>query len=178
MTLAPEPAGFTEFVAQLMATSHRRMLRAIEGLDDLRLHHQPAHGANSIAWLVWHLSRWKDTSTAAVLGEQSVWLREGWPARFGLPSEATGYGDTPEQVAAFHAERDVLMGYVEAAHQAAMRRMAAMTPALLRAPFRYNEGDPERPAWRAIYTNVIDFMEHTGQIAYLRGMLGGPGWMG
>ncbi|MBM3940488.1 MAG: DinB family protein [SAR202 cluster bacterium] len=172
-----EAPAFAEFVAQLMERSHRRMLQAVDGLSNAQLHHRPTRGVNSIAWLVWHLSRWKDTSTATVTGRQSTWLHDGWPARFGLPDDATGYGDMPEQVAAFRASRETLLGYATAAHEAAMERVAAMTPEVLARPFQYRPSDPVRPAWRAMLTNVVDFTEHTGQILYLRGMLTGPDWM-
>ena len=105
-----------------------------------------------------------------------VWVSDGWAGRFGLPEERNGNGDTPEQVAAFRAERALLEGYAEAAHDAALRRMRAATPEQLKRTIS-SPGRPDRPAYRSLLTNAIDYTEHTGQIAYLRGMITGPGWL-
>jgi len=32
----------------------------LRGLDDDQLRHQPSEGLNSIAWYLWHTSRWQD----------------------------------------------------------------------------------------------------------------------
>src|SRR5690625_2510044 len=41
--------------------------------------------ANSIAWLVWHLTRVQDDHVADVAGTDQVWTAEGWATRFDLP---------------------------------------------------------------------------------------------
>ncbi|MEX2598641.1 MAG: DinB family protein, partial [Dehalococcoidia bacterium] len=162
----------------LAKLSHTRMKQALDGLADEQLWYIPAEGSNSIGWLVWHLARWKDIQTARAAGEDAVWASEGWHERFGLPVEASGSGDGPEQVATFRAERSLLLGYSEAAHEAAVRRVQdASDEQLLRDIPGIRPGAPARPAWRSLLINSIDFTEHTGQIAYLRGMLTGPGWM-
>jgi hypothetical protein len=50
--------------------------------------------ANSIAWLVWHLTRIQDDHVAGVAGVEQVWTSQGWGERFGLPFDPrdTGYG--------------------------------------------------------------------------------------
>ena len=174
--MADEPLTSTGFPIMLMQMSFTRMKQAIEGLTDEQLSFQPDPASNSIGWLVWHLSRWKDIQTARVAGEAEVWISDGWAGRFGLPGDRNGNGDTPEQVAAFRAERGLLEGYAEAAHDAALRRMRAATPEQLTRTVS-SPGRPDRPAYRSLLINAIDYTEHTGQIAYLRGMLTGPGWL-
>ena len=60
--------------------------------DDL--HARPAPDANSVAWLVWHLTRVQDDHVADASGLDQVWLSQGWEKRFGLdlPASDTGYG--------------------------------------------------------------------------------------
>ena len=142
----------TAFPAMLMQMSFGRMKQAIDGLSDEQLSFQPDPASNSIGWLVWHLSRWKDIQTARVADEAEVWVSDGWAGRFGLP------------------------GYAEAAHDAALRRMRAATPEQLKRTIS-SPGRPDRPAYRSLLINAIDYTEHTGQIAYLRGMITGPGWL-
>lgn len=50
--------------------------------------------ANSIAWLVWHLTRVQDDHVADAAQIEQVWTSRGWVERFGLPFHplATGYG--------------------------------------------------------------------------------------
>ncbi|MFP5316656.1 MAG: DinB family protein, partial [Actinomycetes bacterium] len=74
--------------------------QAVHGLDAGQLAYRPslpdgsgAHG-NSIAWLIWHLTRVQDNHLADAAGRDELWLTDGWADRFALdlPSEDTGYG--------------------------------------------------------------------------------------
>lgn len=56
--------------------------------------------ANSIGWLLWHLTRVQDDHVAGVTGREELWTADGWRARFDLPAavDGIGYGHTSEQV--------------------------------------------------------------------------------
>jgi len=84
-------------------------------------------------------------------------------------------GDTVAQVTAFRVERAVLSGYVDAAHHRTVERVATVTPTQLGQPIMSHTGE-QRPAWRALAGMCGDSAQHTGQIAYLRGMVSGYGW--
>ena len=60
----------------------------------------PAPGANTIAWLLWHLTRAMDEQVAQVLGYDAVWEAGGWRERFDLPlpPDTHGFGMTFEEV--------------------------------------------------------------------------------
>ena len=81
---------------------------AVEGLDAEQLAWAPAPGANSIGWLVWHLTRVQDDHINDLLedGTEQVWVTGAYAKRFGLAEHTheTGYGHTPEQVAAVRPE--------------------------------------------------------------------------
>src|SRR5699024_11935273 len=51
-------------------------------------------GANSIAWLIWHLTRIHDDHLSEVMGREQLWTTEGWARDFDLPfpASATGFG--------------------------------------------------------------------------------------
>lgn len=74
--------------------------------------------ANSIAWLVWHLSRIEDDHIAELAGVDQVWTSAGWARRWRLPFDDTdtGYGHTSKQVAAVTGDRSLLLGYFDAVH--------------------------------------------------------------
>ena len=171
-----EESDFSRMAVGMLEAAHRTLLMATDGLNDEQLFHQPSPEGNSIAWLAWHLSRWKDRFGSMVSGEVQVWVGEGWAERFGIEHDRTGLGDTLEQVAAFRAERSVLFGYVEAAQQATVRRVSALTPEQWKQPFQYMPTAEPRPTWRAFIGTAMDFTQHSGQIAYLRGLLTGKGW--
>ncbi len=169
--MAYEVSGFNRFAVALLEAAHRALKRATDGLTDEQLYFQPTPDTNSIAWLAWHLSRWKDRYGAMVSGNPQVWVGEGWADQFGIDAHRTGLGDSAEQVASFRVDPALLFGYVDAAHRATVERVAQMTPAQLELPFHYMPtGDP-RPAWQAFIATAMDFTQHTGQIAYLRGLI-------
>ena len=69
--------------------------------DDLKW--QLDRDANSIGWLTWHLTRQHDAQLADLMGDEQLWARDGWAKRLKRPADGsdTGFGDTPDQVAAF-----------------------------------------------------------------------------
>src|SRR4051812_17395347 len=90
---------------------------AVRGLSAEQLAHRPGKQSNSIAWLVWHLTRIQDDHIAGVAGTDQVWTKQGWARRFDLPFEesATGFGQSPAEVAAVQVESpELLTGYLEA----------------------------------------------------------------
>ncbi len=163
------------FVVAVFDAAHRSVQKATDGLTDQQLYYRPSPDANSIAWLAWHLSRWKDKISSGITGEPEVWVDEGWSERFGMVAERTGLGDTPDQVAAFNVDRDLLFGYVDAAHRATLDRVSKMTPQHLERMVEYSPTNI-RKASDALAGNIGDAVQHTGQINYLRGMITGYGW--
>jgi hypothetical protein len=164
-----------QFIIALCESPHRWIREATDGLTDEQLYYQPTSDTNSIAWLIWHLSRWRDKVSASIAGEPQVWDSQGWDRRFNISNERTGLGDTLGQVAAFRPDRDTLLGYADAAHQALVQRVSRLTPEQFEQSVEYLPGS-SRPAWRALASVMGDSSEHTGQINYLRGMITGHGW--
>jgi hypothetical protein len=170
-----EQEDLKRFITALLESSWRQIKLATADLTDEQLYYQPMAETNSIAWLVWHLSRWRDFVSAIISDVPQVWVSEGWATRCGLPPERTGFGDTPEQVRTFRVEHAALFGYMDAAHRATIERLSTLTPAQFAQPITYVPGD-SRPVWRALAGVCGDSLQHTGQIAYLRGMVTGYGW--
>ena len=170
-----KPIDLNGFIMALTESAHGGIVRACDGLTDEQLYRQPTEDTNSISWLIWHLSRVRDQLTSNISGESQVWSENGWAARFGLKAEDNGIGDTPETVAAFRIERSLLMGYLDDAHHATMRRISQMTSQQFDQPVEWITGGI-RPAWQALVSMTGDSAQHNGQIAYLRGMYTGLGW--
>ena len=173
--MTSDHVDLNQFILAQLDSAYRWIERAADGLTDEQLFYQPTSDTNSIAWLVWHLSRWRDAKSAAVSGQPQVWASEGWAARFGIAGDRTGLGDTPEQVASFRVDRGVLLGYAEAAHHAIVGCVSKLAPERFDQPVEYMPGDL-RPVWTVLMGVVGDSTQHVGQINYLRGMITGLGW--
>ena len=99
-----------------------------------------------------------------------VWYTERWAEQFALPPDlpnnATGWGDSSEQVAAFRVERATLFGYMEAAHRVARERVARLTPEELEQTVAWGTAETPlspSPAWRVLIVLLNDSIQHTGQ---------------
>jgi uncharacterized damage-inducible protein DinB len=146
-------------------------LAAVEGLDDDALLARPAPEANSIAWLVWHLTRIQDDHVAEVAGREQVWTSEGYAARFGLPFDdaVTGYGFTADDVAAVRASADLLADYLRAVHARTVEFLEGVTEDDLdRVVDR--RWDPPVTLGVRLVSVISDDLQHAGQAAYLRGL--------
>ena len=103
----------------------------IDGLTPEVLCSRPSEHTNSIAWLIWHLTRIQDDHVAHVAGCEQRWTAEGWMDRFGFPfaADATGYGHRPDEVAAVQVDSgDLLLGYHDAAHDATVGFVQGLGP--------------------------------------------------
>jgi hypothetical protein len=97
---------------------------AVRGLTPDQIALRIDADANSIAWLVWHLTRIQDDHVAAAAHVEQVWTSAGWIERFGLPFEpwATGYAHSSADVAAVTVDSgDVLLDYHDAVHAQTIR---------------------------------------------------------
>ncbi|MGI5219994.1 mycothiol transferase [Nocardia sp. CA-290969] len=144
---------------------------AVDGLDRDALHYRPDPGANSIAWLVWHLTRVQDEHLAELTGTESLWTGRGWYERFDLPidRQATGYGDTPAEVARIQAPAELLAGYYDAVHAHTRRFLGTLTEADLDKVVDENWDPPVTMGVRLVSV-IADDLQHAGQAAYLRGV--------
>jgi uncharacterized damage-inducible protein DinB len=145
---------------------------AVQGLGPQDLTRRPAPGANTIAWLAWHLLRVQDDHIAAVAGHEQVWTAEGWAQRFDLPfpTSATGYGFDAEQVAAVRLPSvDLLLGYAEAVHARTAQFLDGLSDDDLdRVVDR--SWDPPVTLGVRLVSVLSDDLQHIGQAAYVRGL--------
>lgn len=145
----------------------------LEGLSDDDLAHRPGPDANSIAWLVWHLTRVLDDHVAGVSGLEQVWTGQGYVDRFGLPLDPgdIGYGHTSAQVASVTAPADLLLGYLRAVHAQSAGWVTTLQPEDLdRVVDR--RWDPPVTLGVRLVSVVDDCAQHLGQASYVRGLLG------
>ncbi|MFF7411788.1 mycothiol transferase [Streptomyces lydicus] len=147
---------------------------AVDGLDPDEIASRPAEESNSVGWLVWHLTRIQDDHVAGVAGTEQVWTADGWYERFGLPFAAddTGYGHSPEEVAAVRdLSAELLTDYHEAVHDATVQYLAGVEDKDYKRVVDRAWSPPVTLGVRLVSV-ISDDLQHAGQAAYVRGLLG------
>ena len=150
--------------------------KALDGLTTEDLNYRPSHDTNSMGWLAWHLTRTQDRAFAEIIGEEQIWMKEQWYAKFNRapdPSDS-GFGHKSEDVVAFKSpDVETLIGY----HRAVLERSKRCIEKLTAAELGRKLDHPRFPTVEARLVAVLnDDLQHLGQIAYLRGLLKGKGW--
>ncbi len=147
---------------------------AVENLDQEELCRAPGPGTNTIGWLVWHLARVQDHHVAELLGTEQIWVSGDWARRCGLEPDPsnTGYGHSAEEVGTVRPESaDVLLGYLREVSDRTAAMLEGSTPADLdRVVDR--RWDPPVTLGVRLVSIADDCLQHAGQAAYVRGLLG------
>jgi hypothetical protein len=112
--------------------------------DQLRLH--PQERQTSLAWLLWHATRWEDVVVNTwVAGQPQVLVRQDWLAHLRVPDRHCGTAMPPAEAAQVSAQVDLdaLRAYreaVEARTRAVVTALGAVlgtracAPAMRRSP--------------------------------------------
>ncbi len=165
--------------ADLLADGLSRVREVVHdvagGLSPEQLAFRPQPGANSIGWLIWHLTRVQDDHVADVAGTAQVWTADGWAERFGLPlgHGETGYGHSAGEAGQVRVRSaDLLTGYHDAVYEASLRFVRTITDADLDRIVD-TRWDPPVSLGIRLVSVIDDDAQHAGQAAYLRGLLTG-----
>ena len=145
----------------------------LDGLTAEQLAFRPDERANSIAWLVWHLTRIQDDHLAGAFGADQLWTEGGWAERFGLPFDPldTGYGHRSREVAAVQVDSgELLAGYYDAVHQQTVRLVRGVTGKDLQRVVD-EAWDPPVTLGVRLISVIADDLQHTGQAAFVRGLV-------
>jgi hypothetical protein len=146
--------------------------RVLDGVTDEALTFRADSEANSIAWLIWHLTRVQDDHVSEVAGVEQVWVAGGWAKRFGLQLDVgdIGYGHTPDQVGLVRAGAELLGGYHDAVFDSTAQYVGGISEqALDRVVDR--RFDPPVTLGIRLVSVVADDLQHVGQAALLRGIV-------
>jgi len=147
--------------------------RVVDGLTPEQLAFRIDPEANSVAWLVWHLTRIQDDHVAAAFQAEQVWTSQGWMERFGLPFDPrdTGYGHQADDVAAVQVDSvELLVGYHDAVHQQTTRYVGQLTDGDL-GRIVDRSWDPPVTLGVRLVSVISDDLQHAGQAAMVRGIL-------
>ena len=160
----PIKSGFNEFYDKLKQT--------VKGLTPEELLWQPNPESNHILWTVWHMARVADRwANSTVLGNEELWIRDGWAEKLGMPTDKYGKDETPEQVRKFPAvDIDLIFEYFDVAHDSLLGMINALEQSDLdRDVFAAYRNESLNIGW--ILGHILaEESQHLGQVAYIRGM--------
>ena len=147
--------------------------RVVNGLTAEQLSWAPSRDANTIGWLIWHLTRIQDDHIADLIGDEQIWTSGDWAAGVGLaPDPANnGYGHDPGDVAAVRASSPgALTGYFDAVYARTSGFIARLNASDL-TKIVDDSWDPPVTMRVRLVSVLSDDLQHVGQAAYLRGLL-------
>lgn len=145
----------------------------VEGLGPDELNARPSHDANSVSWLIWHLTRVQDDHVADAFGLEQVWLTQDWFKRFGLdlPRHDTGYGHSSTRVGKVRVDSgELLTGYYDAVHEQTLAVLGDLASGDLDRVVDERWEPPVTLGVRLVSV-LSDDLQHVGQAAYVRGLL-------
>lgn len=145
----------------------------LDGLDEETLAARVDPEANSIGWLVWHLTRIQDDHVSEAAGEPQAWEEGDFEKSFGLPygADATGYGHSSRQVGQFSGvTADQLAEYHDAVHRRTARYLDTVRAADL-ARVVDDSWQPPVTLGVRLVSVLSDDLQHVGQASYVRGLL-------
>ena len=168
---------------ELLTDGYGRILtileNALKGLTQDDLNWQASKDSNSMGWLAWHLTRVQDTNIARMMGDEQVWIKDGWHAKFNRPADPrdTGFGNTPEDIAAFRSpETKILIDYHKTVLERTKGYFQSLSPADLERELNEPQFQPLPTVGVRLISIMADSLQHAGQISYMRGLRQGKGW--
>jgi hypothetical protein len=163
--------GSSEVLADAYGRIREIVHRSVDGMTPAQLSARVEPQANSIAWLVWHLTRVQDDHISDVAGREQIWISQGWVERFGLPFDprATGYGHNAADVAALTVPSgELLTGYHDAVVDATEEFVRSIGDADLDRIVDTSWNPPVTLGVRLVSV-ISDNLQHAGQAAFVKG---------
>jgi len=162
-----------ELLADLFGRVDDEVHGAVAGLGAEQLVTAPEPGANTIGWLVWHLTRVEDSHVAEIVEQDQLWTSGSWAASFGLEPDPdnSGYGHSAADVLTVRPESaEALEAYYRAVRARTSAYLATLTPLDLDRVVD-ERWDPPVTLGVRLVSIADDQIQHAGQAAYARGLL-------
>jgi hypothetical protein len=168
---------------EMLAVGYSGILRTLDytlkGLTKEDINWQPKPDCNSIGWMVWHPIRFQDMQISEFMGEEQLWIKDGWYKKWGRKADPkeSGGGMTPEDLTKFKSPgAATVLAYAKAV----VERSQKYFPTLKKADLdKILKGGPHKPyptVGMMLMIILSDSLQHAGQAGYVRGLRQGIGW--
>jgi uncharacterized damage-inducible protein DinB len=146
--------------------------RSAKGLTASQLGFRVDPDANSIGWLLWHLTRVQDDHFAEVAAKEQIWLAGNWAGRFGLaPGNLdTGYGASSLEVEELGVDAGTLTQYHDAVYEQTIAYLSGIVDRDLEQIVD-PRWDPPVTLGVRLVSVVTDDLMHAGQAEFVRGVV-------
>ena len=162
-----------KFIQESINTQHEFLIQAIDDLTSEKLRWHATPEDNTIERIPWHMFRVEDTWIQFFIQYQTeIWEHQKWTDVFDLPTRDNGFGHTPEQVSNFpNLELAELLAYGEEVRKGTLAYLSELNPNQFNMVPR--ERRPKICVADVFRQIVGELYQHTGQIAYIKGMMRG-----
>lgn len=166
-----------QLIVEIYSRLSQTLDKALYNISNADLNKQPCPDCNSIGWITWHLTRVQDRAIADFMAKDQLWIKDGWYLKFDRPPDPQDFGfrHTSEDIAAFKSpDVQILLGYYNAVSEQTVNYISSMSENDLNKKLKH----PVFPTLGARLVGITnDNLQHAGQVAYLRGLLKGKGWL-
>jgi hypothetical protein len=167
----------TRILLDAFTRVHDSLHRTLADVTEAELIQEPHP---PMGWLAWRVSRVMDSNVSRLAGREQLWIGAGWAKRFGMPPEPADFGrsvtHTREQVRAFRASTELLLGY----HDAAYEQMKAYLATLTAEDLMRELNEPQYQPLPTVAVRIVSVLENAmtnqGQISYLKAYHRLGGW--
>ena len=167
-----------EFLISVLDRLKRTLDLAVEGMSEKDLAYRPDPKVNPARFMLWHMSREEDYVISEFEEREQDWINQGWHERFGKSAdpEYTGYGFTPEEAGAFEIpDLETVMDYQAAVRKETVRFFRSCSDEDFDRKMK-REVAGLKTMGQQLTLLTSEIIQHTGQIAYLRGIRSEYGW--
>jgi Protein of unknown function (DUF664) len=164
-----EPTPLQALLVDSFTRVRELVVDLTDGLTEETAIYRADPEANSISWLIWHLTRTQDDHVAELAGTAQRWPE--WRDEFDLPFPdwATGYNQTAQQVGAVRTGGELLGRYHADVHQLTLDYLDRFTDDEAARVVDTNWDPPVTAAVRLVSV-LGDVLQHLGQAGYVRGL--------
>ena len=157
-------------IVKSLEQSQGYLTKALDGLTQEEAAFVPAAESNSIAFILWHMTRVEDFFVIRVIQrEVELYEAEGWREKLGTPAKDTGFDYTLEQLHAWPVPKlEIMRGYYDSIRKKTLALLKNITSERLSELARPDRSPDSIGDILCRITTEIAL--HTGQIAYIRGI--------
>lgn len=144
-----------------------------DGVTPHALAYRLGPDANTIAWLLWHLTRVQDHHISELAGTEQLWVGSRWADRFGMDADPadTGYGDSPDEVTRLRVDSaELLVSYHDAVNDATLRYLGTLGELDLDQVID-ERFDPPVTRGVRLMSVITDDLQHCGQASFVQGVV-------
>ena len=162
-----------EILKASLAESRDFVRWSVEGLTKEEISKSLRPECNSIAFIVWHMTRAEDIwINRVILNEEEIYESGHWREKLGTPAGDSGFRYTVEQLKAWPVpESDLLTGYAGDVRQKTLEYLDSIPREKLVDKISFL--GKSSPIGDILAHMITEIALHAGQVSYLRGVLRG-----